>query len=369
MKGFIIVDLINDWHFLFENMPIKKVSNDYLIDAIKYKHADKYIILLFDDDDDRKRYFINIINIPSNRFLDWRELLWGDIDTQNEQLHIIVSDRFRFHHYYYGQPSSLSRQRVISIGRKSISLCEYYSFDDLYRKLFDILKDKYNSNTMLPFDNNLAANLSSVEKKLDDLLIKISIITQKIDSDSKSSLFINNSSSHSDESFAKLDSSLKYIIDILENTPSRCDDRNESIIHELKTQLEEYKVDLYHKSMRKLGIDAMLELVEFLYSLLDDGDERSNQIVSKIIDYTKRVLRERLNVRCVTSETGSPFNERTMISHPGDLIPTENEQLHNTVARSLRPAFYWTMPMVNGQGGEFLFIEEVVCLYKFSVEK
>lgn len=139
-----------------------------------------------------------------------------------------------------------------------------------------------------------------------------------------------------------------------------------SVYNELKSELSAYRNDFYLKSVQRLGLDALIEILcsmcARLHSTTNLTDE-ARDVIRYDIKLVERALNNRFNVQCVYSEIGAYFNEETMVTFPGEFIETENESLKGCVAYSVSPAIYWTIPRVNSGEQKFLYKEESVVLY------
>ncbi len=139
-----------------------------------------------------------------------------------------------------------------------------------------------------------------------------------------------------------------------------------SMYNELKSELSAYRNDFYLKSVQRLGLDALIEILNSMCIRLHSTTNLTEDVKEAIrydIKLVERALNNRFNVRCVYSEIGTTFNEETMVTFPGEFIDTENESLKGCVAYSVSPAIYWTIPRVNSGEHKFLYKEESVVLY------
>ena len=165
-------------------------------------------------------------------------------------------------------------------------------------------------------------------------------------------------------SVATLNEGIDEIKQLLKsNNDSELDEINRS----LKEELTAYRADFYLKSVQRLGLDALLEIMDRLCTRLYNSSNSSDEIkevLNYVINLIERTLRSKFHVRCVSSESGTQFNSETMIAYPDDSISTEDTSLIGCVAQSISPAIYWTIPRVNSCEMEFLYKEENVVLYQ-----
>lgn len=135
----------------------------------------------------------------------------------------------------------------------------------------------------------------------------------------------------------------------------------------LKDELSYYRNDFYLKSVQRLGLDALLEILESMCSRLFMSANASVEVKESLsydIKLVERALINKFNVRFVRSSEGTPFNEHTMTTFPDDSIISEDVNLKGCVAASVSPAIFWTIPRVNSGETSFLYKEESVVLYK-----
>ncbi len=130
----------------------------------------------------------------------------------------------------------------------------------------------------------------------------------------------------------------------------------------LQSKLSEYEEDLYLKLLRKYIIDSQIsiynQVAEQLYI------EQDNKL-EKVLTMMAQKL-ESIGVKVIASEVGSDFNPSRMKTGHYTNIPTDNEQLNGKVARSVTPAFLWTLPSTKQQDTSLLLMEEDVILYVFT---
>ena len=139
-----------------------------------------------------------------------------------------------------------------------------------------------------------------------------------------------------------------------------------SLYNELKSELSAYRNDFYLKSVQRLGLDALIEILNSMCTRLHSTTNLSEEVKNSIrydIKLVERALNNRFNVQCIYSEAGTIYDEETMVTFPGEFIDTENELLKGCVAYSVSPAIYWTIPRVNSGEQKFLYKEESVVLY------
>jgi hypothetical protein len=75
---------------------------------------------------------------------------------------------------------------------------------------------------------------------------------------------------------------------------------------------------------------------------------------------------ESIGVKVVSSESGAEFDPAYMKTGHYTNIPTNNEQLNGKVARSVTPAFMWTLPSTRQPFSSLLLKEEEVVLYVYT---
>ena len=135
----------------------------------------------------------------------------------------------------------------------------------------------------------------------------------------------------------------------------------------LKDELSCYRNDFYLKSVQRLGLDALLEILESMCSRLFMSTNASAEVRESLnydIKLVERALINKFNVKFVRSAAGTPFNEQTMTTFPDDSLASDDENLKGCVAFSVSPAICWTIPRVNSGETSFLYREESVVLYK-----
>lgn len=134
----------------------------------------------------------------------------------------------------------------------------------------------------------------------------------------------------------------------------------------LKEELSKYRNDFYFKSVQRQGLDAMLEVLESMNTLLYNSRAKGSDVTGAIehgINLIERALQKTFKIRFESSNEGDEYDEEKMIAYPSDSQFTENDNLSGHVAKSLSPAIYWTIPRVNSTDLEFLYKEESVILY------
>lgn len=134
----------------------------------------------------------------------------------------------------------------------------------------------------------------------------------------------------------------------------------------LKEELSKYRNDFYFKSVQRQGLDAMLEVLESMNTLLYNSRTKGVEVTEAIehgIYLIERALQKIFKIRFESSNEGNEYDEEKMIAYPSDSIFTNDERLSGHVAKSLSPAIYWTIPRVNSTDLEFLYKEESVILY------
>lgn len=361
MNRFVVIDYYNGVNFVIDSNGVyegAQARSEIDMGVIIENNPDSYIIILFDEYKIFVRRLSYRVEIKDEQMLDWMDVVWGG-EKECVDVTLFLSEQ-ELKRFRYGKNMMLGRGKEIVIG-DNIPLIydEMYSRKEFYEKVIDRIKAKY-GELLQPKEDERKRN--PIEDKMDRILANMEEINKKL---TQQEFYRQNTSADSGKN-DKMERSLNYIISLLENTPTESNSENDALIQELKNELGEYKVDFYFKAMRKQGVDAMIEILEFLYSYIESLDEYQKPILLKVMERVERTLRDRLNVRCAISEIGTPFDGNTMICYPGDFLTTQDEFKHNTVARSVRPAFYWTMPMVNGNEREFLFKEEVVILYKYE---
>lgn len=146
---------------------------------------------------------------------------------------------------------------------------------------------------------------------------------------------------------------------------SNKDEDNMEVIS-LKEELSKYRNDFYFKSVQRQGLDAMLEVLESMNTLLYNSRTKGVEVTEAIehgIYLIERALQKTFKIRFESSNEGNEYDEEKMIAYPSDSIFTNDERLSGHVAKSLSPAIYWTIPRVNSTDLEFLYKEESVILY------
>ena len=174
----------------------------------------------------------------------------------------------------------------------------------------------------------------------------------------------------SDE-IAELKGFAKSLSENMEEIKQALDTHGGDVIDEtiksLKNELTAYRTDFYLKSVQRLGLDAFLDVLDRLCTRLynsSQSSEDSKETLRYAISMIERTLHSKFHIRCVSSESGTVFNSRTMIAYPEDSVFTDNVSLKGCVAHSISPAIYWTLPRVNSDDTEFLYKEENVVLYQ-----
>lgn len=150
---------------------------------------------------------------------------------------------------------------------------------------------------------------------------------------------------------------------LFENSKKEADNLE---ICSLKEELSKYRNDFYFKSVQRQGLDAMLEVLESMNTLLYNSRAKGEDVTGAIehgINLIERALQKTFKIRFESSNEGDEYDEEKMIAYPSDSIFTNDERLSGHVAKSLSPAIYWTIPRVNSTDLEFLYKEESVILY------
>lgn len=158
--------------------------------------------------------------------------------------------------------------------------------------------------------------------------------------------------------------SIKYDIQSMKEMLSKNEDDELNL---LKDELSCYRDDFYLKSVQRLGLDALLEILESMCSRLFMSTNASAEVRESLnydIKLVERALINKFNVKFVRSAAGTPFNEQTMTPFPDDSLASDDENLKGCVAFSVSPAIFWTIPRVNSGETSFLYREESVVLYK-----
>lgn len=166
------------------------------------------------------------------------------------------------------------------------------------------------------------------------------------------------------DSVATLNEGVDEIKQLLKSSNDR---ESDEINRSLKEELTAYRADFYLKSVQRLGLDALLEIMDRLCTRLynsSNSSDETKEVLKYAINLIERTLRSKFHIRCVSSESGSQFDSETMIAYPDDSISTEDTALFGCVAQSISPAIYWTIPRVNSDEKEFLYKEESVVLYQ-----
>jgi len=159
--------------------------------------------------------------------------------------------------------------------------------------------------------------------------------------------------------------SLKEQIELSNNNKSNGEEADKEI-QDLKEELSKYRNDFYFKSVQRQGMDAMLEVLDSMCTLLHNSRNKSQEVIDSIeygIKLIERALQKSFKIKFISSKVGDHYNEETMIAYPTDSVATNDQNLSGCVAKSLSPAIYWTLPRVNSTDLEFLYKEESVILY------
>lgn len=197
----------------------------------------------------------------------------------------------------------------------------HYSYEEFFVKLIKLYSSKSDDGDTLSLSNSLS-----------ELKEMLSAISGKVDS-------------------------------IIENSDKEED--NLEVIS-LKEELSKYRTDFYFKSVQRQGLDAMLEVLESMNTLLYNSRTKGNDVTGAIehgISLIERALQKTFKIRFESSNEGDEYDEEKMIAYPSDSIFANDERLSGHVAKSLSPAIYWTIPRVNSTDLEFLYKEESVILY------
>ena len=130
----------------------------------------------------------------------------------------------------------------------------------------------------------------------------------------------------------------------------------------LQSKLSEYEEDLYMKLMRKYVVDSQISIyIQIAEQLFIEHDDK----LEKVLTLMAKKL-ESIGVKVVSSESGAEFDPAYMKTGHYTNIPTNNEQLNGKVARSVTPAFMWTLPSTKQQLNSLLLKEEDVVVYVFT---
>jgi len=234
---------------------------------------------------------------------------------------------------------------------KSMRFCPHNEENDAYMKF----KDKVGTHIFVGGKLDETCNSMSMDEFC-KTIIELST-TQDMEqvTDPNQNLQVIN------ETLSELKEKINVIFEHVNNVSDEY-----SIYNELKSELSAYRNDFYLKSVQRLGLDALIEILNSMCTRLHSTTNLTDEVKESIrydIKLVERALNNRFNVQCVYSEIGATFDEETMVTFPGDFISTENVSLRGCVAYSVSPAIYWTIPRVNSNEQKFLYKEESVVLY------
>jgi len=185
------------------------------------------------------------------------------------------------------------------------------------------------------------------------------------------SYFPSLEASNTDSSFIKDIENLKSVIISLNEKIEALPNKLQTILSEnletsYKSEIAIYRNDFYFKSVQRQGLDALIEVLENLYTQLYNSRNSGIDVQNAInygIQLVERSLKNTFHIRFKSSNIGSAYDEQTMVSFSNESIQTDSIEMKNCVAKSISPAIYWTLPMVNSSEQEFLYKEENVILY------
>lgn len=166
---------------------------------------------------------------------------------------------------------------------------------------------------------------------------------------------------------SEMKEALNSIKDDIQSMKEMLSKNEDDELNLLKDELSCYRDDFYLKSVQRLGLDALLEILESMCSRLFMSTNASAEVRESLnydIKLVERALINKFNVKFVRSAAGTPFNEQTMTTFPDDSLASDDENLKGCVAFSVSPAIFWTIPRVNSGETSFLYREESVVLYK-----
>ena len=162
------------------------------------------------------------------------------------------------------------------------------------------------------------------------------------------------------EQINALSNKVTSIIEELNNSNDKAE------VESLKDELSKYRNDFYFKSVQRQGLDAMIEILESMCTLLYNSRSKGTEVTCAIehgVELIKRALQKNFKIKFVTSSDGDVYNEERMVAYPTESIQTNDDQLSGHVAKSVSPAIYWTLPRINSSDVDFLYKEETVILY------
>lgn len=217
------------------------------------------------------------------------------------------------------------------------------SIETILNTVYDIkntLKEEQPKNSSL-----LSINTSSAPKDLKELRIMVESMSETI---------------------GKVERQSDYLIGCMDTGTSS---ENNSMVEDLRNELNAYKNDFYYKSMQRYGVNISIEILDRLYNekhyLERDhaADNMALKNIKKIIAFCETKIKK-LNIQTETSNEGDNFDCNTMVSYD-DIVMTNDKELRGRIAYSISPAYYWTLPRVNAPGEDKLLIkEETVALYE-----
>ena len=205
------------------------------------------------------------------------------------------------------------------------------------------------ANTNQCTETDLMSHILEIKESINNLLGNKDVVKEHIVNDSSFEANINK----------KLD----YIISTIE---MQSGDRSDDSVDILKEELDTYRSDFYLKSVKRMGLDAIINILEHFCNLYHDSNDDTNdkEIYKTAITYIENVLKRSMRVSCFYTQQGESFDPDTMIAYEGDYVSTNDDELRGKVAESIVPAIYWTLPRINSEDQEYLYKEEVVVLYK-----
>lgn len=234
----------------------------------------------------------------------------------------------------------------IFVGELSSSKGICISWEDFCTQIIRLFHNV--DDTTQNADPDLLSHILEIKESIKNL-------TNSISSDDP---FVQDSSFESN-----INKKLDYIISSIEM--QSCD-RSDNSIDVLKEELNTYRSDFYMKSVKRMGLDAIINILEHFCQLYHECNDEYNikTIYKSNIKYIESVLKSSMHVNCQYTPQGEPFNPDTMIAYESDSVPTDDEDLKGKVAETIVPAVYWTLPRINSDSQDYLYKEEIVVLFK-----
>ena len=215
----------------------------------------------------------------------------------------------------------------------------------------------------------IARSLSELNVSIKDIQNRTSQLTSSRNShkDAEQTAAFDNLS----KSISRIENYTKethYFARELYNNAPNGTNNSDTIISDLREELNKYKNDFYLKTIQPyvcFAIEMVCVMYEDLYNLIQTEGiesplvERMRRVISASENYIKR-----MNVQIRTSQIGDAWNPNLMRAYD-DRVCTNQEEMKGHVAYSISPAFFWVLPRVNAPGSDNLLLkEEIVALYE-----